>query len=297
MSRRALIGVLLVLAVILAGAGSLQARLEAARPLDVLETAELYLRSPKLADRLALSYDGLLADVYWIRAIQHFGGVRRSAATAKRYDLLYPMLDLTTSLDPYFGAAYVLGAIFLAEPHPAGPGRPDLSIKLLERAMRHQPEVWRFPQQAGFICYWYMRDYSQAADWFARGARLPGAPVWLRALEATSRAEGGDLQTSRELWQHLMVEAESDWMRETARFRLAQIEAFAAIDALTAILKQFASETGGRATGWDELIRAGYLRGIPVDPTGVPFMIHDGVEPTLSPNSPLYPLPVRPRAS
>ena len=61
----------------------------------------LYVRSPEAMRRLALSYDGLLADTYWIRAVQHFGATRRSTETNNRYDLLYPLLDLTTSLDPY----------------------------------------------------------------------------------------------------------------------------------------------------------------------------------------------------
>ena len=51
--------------------------------------------------RAALSYDAVLADVYWIRALQHFG--RRAPEANPRtgsYDLLYPLLDLTTTLDP-----------------------------------------------------------------------------------------------------------------------------------------------------------------------------------------------------
>ncbi len=38
----------------------------------------LYVQSPEVARRLALSYDVLAADVYWIRALQHFGGTRRA---------------------------------------------------------------------------------------------------------------------------------------------------------------------------------------------------------------------------
>jgi len=33
----------------------------------------LYLRSGRTADRLALTFDSLVADVYWIRTIQHYG--------------------------------------------------------------------------------------------------------------------------------------------------------------------------------------------------------------------------------
>ena len=51
------------------------------------------------------------------------------------YPLLYPLLDLTTTLDPVFNIAYRFGSIFLAEPYPGGAGRPDLAITLLEKGL------------------------------------------------------------------------------------------------------------------------------------------------------------------
>lgn len=70
----------------------------------------LYVRSPEAMKRLALSYQSLLADVYWIRAVQHYGGTRLSNDPNASYDLLYPLLDLTTSLDPRFNVAYLFGS-------------------------------------------------------------------------------------------------------------------------------------------------------------------------------------------
>ena len=54
------------------------------------------------ADRLFLSFDALAADVYWIRTIQHYGRDRKSTAPTGRFELLQPLLDLTTTLDPQF---------------------------------------------------------------------------------------------------------------------------------------------------------------------------------------------------
>ena len=74
----------------------------------------LYVRSGEALRRLSLSFSPLLADVYWVRAVQYYGGTRLSASTTRRYDLLYPLLDITTSLDPRFNIAYRFGSIFLA---------------------------------------------------------------------------------------------------------------------------------------------------------------------------------------
>jgi hypothetical protein len=283
----------MAMAVALGVAGALQARLDAARPVDTLESAELYVRSPKVLDRAALSYDALLADVYWIRAIQHFGSTRRSAATVKRYDLLYPLLELTTSLDPYFMAVYYLGSFFLAEPLPGGAGRPDLAVDLLRRGMTTYPHAWRLAQQTGFIHYWYLRDLDTAADWFQRASTMPEAPAWLTAMEATTRAQGGDLAASRRLWQQMMEAAEADWARETARFRLMQVDAAAAIETLEDIVTAYSAAHGRPPAGWDDLLRDGRLRGVPLDPTGSPFILTPDGRVELSATSRLYPLPER----
>jgi tetratricopeptide (TPR) repeat protein len=294
MTPRTQLGICAVIAMLLAVAAAVQARLEAARPVDALESAELYVRSAKALDRAALSYDALLADVYWMRAIQHFGGERRSSSGEKRFALLYPLLDLTTSLDPYFNAVYYFGAFFLAEPLPGGAGRPDLAIRLLERGAEHQPDAWRFPQQIGFVHYWYRRDYDEAATWFRQALSKPGAPQWLAALEATTRAEGGDLESSRRIWREIAETPESEDMRAAARFRLMQVEVFAAIDMLERLVQEFAAAHGRVPSGWSDLIRAGRLPGIPVDPTGAPLVLDASGRVTVSTDSALHPLPNRP---
>ena len=146
-------------------------------------------------------------------AIQHFGGTRRAAGGDKSYRLLYPLLDLTTTLDPHFSVAYRFGAIFLAEPYPSGPGRADQAIALLERGLAADPTKWQDAQDVGFVYYWWVSDYKTAAQWFDRASRIEGAPWWLRSMAATTLAEGGDRQSSRQLWQQLY---------ETRRQRLGE---------------------------------------------------------------------------
>src|SRR6185503_11238995 len=112
-------------------------------PVAPIEDDSLYLTSPRAARRMTLSYHALAADLYWIRAIQYFGGTRRMVEAGqtiadqdrRQYAALYPLLDLTTSLDPRFNLAYRFDSIFLAEPAPRGPGRPDLAIALLKKGL------------------------------------------------------------------------------------------------------------------------------------------------------------------
>jgi hypothetical protein len=260
-------------------------------PITVDRPGFLYVRSGETMKRLALGYKGALADVYWIRALQHFGRERLSPPEHTRtYSLLYPLLDLTTTLDPYFTIAYRFGAIFLGEPYPGGPGRPDLAIALLRKGLASQPARWQYMQDLGFVYYWHMQDYRAAAGWFQRASEVPGAPSWMGPLAAVTLAEGGNRQASRSLWQTI-AKSEEPWLRNSAAQRLLQLDAMDAIDFLEARIRGFRQARPTAPVTWEQLHAAGLLRGIPVDPTGVPYVITPDFHVTVSNESRLWPLP------
>jgi len=73
----------------------------------------LYLWSGTHVKRLFPGFEALAADVYWLRTVQYFGGERLFRAD-KRFELLRPLVDITTTLDPRLEIAYRYGAIFLS---------------------------------------------------------------------------------------------------------------------------------------------------------------------------------------
>jgi hypothetical protein len=258
----------------------------------------LYVRSGEAMRRMALGFAPVLADVYWVRAVQYYGGTRLSTSGTKRYDLLYPLLDITTSLDPRFNIAYRFGAIFLAEAYPGGAGRPDQAILLLEKGFRENPARWHYLEDIGFVFYWWVGDYRKAGEWFTKASQVPGAPWWLRPLAAVTSAQGGDRESSRRLWQAMQDTADNEWMRRTAELRLAQLDALDGIDRLAAAAAEFRARTGAFPGSWDAMVRARLIRGVPLDPGGVPFVLDPQAGTvTLSPESPLNPLPAGPQAA
>ena len=250
----------------------------------------LWIRSGALAQRLALGFDNLAADVYWIRAVVYFGGQRLT--TQKNYDQLFPLLDLVTSLDPHFKVAYRFGAIFLAEQFPGGAGRPDLATELLLKGIAADPRRWEYLQDIGFIHYFSRRDYIEAAEWFKRAGEVPGAPEWLAPLAATTLAQGGNRASSRMLWTQLRDGTDIEWIRTTAARRLRQLDAMDTIDELNRITATFTARHGRPPKEWEELAAEQRWRGIPVDPSGMPFALDPATgQVGLSPNSTLWPLP------
>jgi tetratricopeptide (TPR) repeat protein len=230
--------------------------------------------------------------VYWIRAIQHFGGERLQPHQdiRARYDLLYPLLDLTTTLDPFFKIAYRFGAIFLSEAPPGGPGRPDLAVALLRKAIAAQPGKWQYYHDIAFVYYWNLRDYRAAAEWFRRAADQPEAPNWLAPVAASMLTQGNDRASARFLWRQLL-NADQPWLRTTAKRSLLQIDAMDVMDQLDTRVRQYPPPAGERYS-WVWLVRRGALRGIPGDPTGTPYEIDpDTGRVTISQQSALFPMP------
>jgi hypothetical protein len=298
------VAVLLVCGALLASAAQLQAVREARYPARPDDREMLYVTSGAAVRRMAGAFAPLAADAYWIRTIQYYGGTKlklaknRGAvaadAAADRYALLYPLLDLTTTLDPRFNIAYRFGAVFLSEPYPAGAGRPDLAIALLEKGLRERPDKWEYMHDAGFVHYWYGHDYRAAAEWFRRAGDAPGAPWWLKSLAATTLAQGGDRRSSRLMWESIARSAEIDWLKRDAERRLLQLQALDDIDALQRAVDEFARRTATRPSEWTALVRAGVIPGIPLDPSRAPYELTADGRVGLSPSSALGPLPTEP---
>jgi hypothetical protein len=298
-ARLATLAVIALASLLLAAAARVQAAREAIYPAHEIDDGSLYLSGPAVR-RLTGGFNALTADVYWIRAILHYGGTKRrlaaqpTAAAPRDYALLYPLLDITTTLDPRFKIAYRFGSVFLAEAFPSGSGRPDLAIQLLEKGARAQPERWEYLQDIGFVHYWYRHDYRAAAEWFGRAANTPGAPWWLRSLAASTAAVGGDRRSSRVMWEAIRQSADNDWLRQDAERRLRQLQALDVIDQLQPRVDEFAHRAGRPPADWAAVVRAGLLRGIPLDPVGTPYELAPGGRVRLSERSPLFPLPVEP---
>lgn len=302
-------GVLLAAVVIgaLTGAGQIQAARERLYPRTTETEDAVYLTSGEALRHLTVGFNTLAADLYWIRALQHYGSTKRRlagasslvppsiAAASSDYLQLYPLLDITTTLDPRFKVAYRFGAIFLAESYPTGPGRPDLAVRLLEKGLRAQPDKWEYMQDIGFVHYWYDHDYHQAAERFRQAAAIPGSPWWLASLAATTSAEGGDRRSSRTMWQSIQESSESDWQRRDAARRLTQLDALDQIDQLQGIVDRETRKTGRPVTGWLGLVRARILPGLPVDPAGVPYGLSPDGRVRMDASSPLSPLPQEPQ--
>ena len=272
--------------VLFAGAlAPLQTRIDAETQSVAQEKEELLLRSGWLLRKLSLGYEALLADVYWTRAVQYYGG--KSAAHDPHFDLLAPLLDLTTALDPHLVVAYRFGAIFLAEPPPKGAGRPDLAAEFIRGGIAANPGEWRLWADLGFLYYWDLKDYAKAAETYLQGSRQPGAHPWMKAMAARIAQQGGSRQTSQLLWSELYDSTADPNIRRNAFEHLQTLKAEEDAEQLGEIVHQYQVRFAATPASVGDLVRAGLLPGSPVDPAGYPYVLGPGGKVLLHPSSPI----------
>jgi len=263
----------IVLAASLAGASLTVRRLDHLRAGATAEEA-LYVPSPKILKRMSLGYNGLLADIYWTRAVQYFGV--HHYVGSQQYKLLEPLLDIATTLDPHLVVAYEFGAIFLAQKPPEGAGDPDAAVRLVERGVRENPSEWRLYYNLGFIHYFERHDYAAAANAFERGSRVPGALAWMKVMAAQMSQHAGDLQTARFLWSSLYETTENADIRANAAKHLLALQVDEEVSVLEKLATGFHERSGRWPTNWAEMVAGGYLRGVPLDPTSRPYRLTPG---------------------
>ena len=232
----------------------------------------LYFNTPSSIRALALGYDSLIADLYWMRTIQYYGRRDEADRRTVRYKNLSALLDITTTLDPDLIDAFRAGSNFLAEPEPIGAGQQEEAIKLLDKGIGLHPEEWRLRFDKGMIYFWFHKDFQKAGQIWLEAFRVNGAPYWLEPLSAMAFSKGGQIDAAIALWQRQFQESSRADVRENAKNHLVSFQVAEERWGLEYLIEQYRLKTGSRPAGFDDLVRAGSLRGVPVDPSGVPYV-------------------------
>ena len=249
----------------------------------------LYLNG-KTARRISLSFNGLVADWYWMRSLQYVGkkilNVREDVAiddlSKLNLKLLAPLLDTATTLDPQFLDPYEYAAIVL----PAVDVQE--AIRITQKGIDANPNAWRLYQHLGYI-YWQQGNYQAASEAYGRGAQISGVPSWMEAMKAKMLADGGSRDTAREIYTRMFEQSNDEQVKDMARRHVLLLDSLDQRDALQKVLKTYRERAGRCPASWKELD----LRSIPVDadgapldPAGFPYVLRPGTcEIQLNPKS------------
>lgn len=285
-SSRSLWKALVAIPLLLAAAAFLQSRIDAQTRSEAVQKEELLVRSGTLLKKLSLGYDPLLADIYWTRVVQYYG--TRIGDRDANFDLLSPLLHITTTLDPHLVVAYRFGAIFLSEPKPAGAGRTDLAVDLVKRGIAANPDQWQLYYDLGVLYYWRLKDYRDASAAFLAASNRSNAPYMMLKLAAAGIAEkGGSIETSRMIFAELYRSTNDPKVQKMALEELQTLKAQEDETQLDKVIREYEKRSKRTAGSMLDLVNARLLPGIPVDPAGFPYIIGPDGKCRLSPKSPI----------
>lgn len=252
------------------------------------ESAEedLYFKGDSIK-QISLGFDGMIADYYWMSALQYVG--RKVGAhegdlmldNLKPLDprLLYPLLDTATTLDPQLDAAYAYGSTVL----PAI--SVEQAVKISQKGVAANPDDWRMYHRLGYI-YWKNSEFTRAAEVYANGAAKPNSPGWMPQMSARLQAEGGSRIVAREMYEQMLAQAQDEQTKDLLTKRLLQIESFDERDVISAALADFEQKNNRCPQNWREINAQlktakidsdNNLRldadGAPLDPLDTPYLL------------------------
>jgi tetratricopeptide (TPR) repeat protein len=195
----------------------------------------------------------LMADLYWLRALQYVG--RRIVARGGALNLddlasldlraLGPLLNAAIEFDPHFLAVYEYGAVVLEGI------APDQAIELIEKGIRENPQAWRLYHHLGYIL-WRQGCFREASEAYLRGARLSGAPRWMEAMAAHITAEGGSYMVAEEIYARLAETSEDEGIRALAKRRREALRVERELLMLRVALDAARTRLGRCPANWSE---------------------------------------------
>jgi tetratricopeptide (TPR) repeat protein len=241
-------------------------------PADLgVEDEKLYL-SGATVRRLTIAFNGLAADWYWMRSLQYVGrkilqrpeNVELDNLQSLNLKALAPLLDTATTLDPQFMDPYEYAAVVLPTVNV------QEAIRITRKGIDANPNAWRLYQHLGYI-YWQQHDYQAAAETYGRGAALPGAPAWMRAMKAKMETEGGSRSTAREIYTQMFEESSDTKVKDMARRRLMQLDSMDELDGLRKVFEAFRAKVGRCPASWKEIEPLLKTIRVPLDPSGAPL--------------------------
>lgn len=227
------------------------------------------LPRPELARAAALGFDSLLADYYWLRALQIVGGERKSMDP--HVPLLARLAELTVSLDPWVDHPYRFAAVWLN----TTPEAVRTANRILERGISYHPTDWRNRFYLSFNHFYYLSDAEAAARELAPAVGMPGAPAYLGRLLARLRSESGGLEVAEQYLLELLRQTDDPGRRRQYELAVLEIETERRARILDAARAAHRDRTGRDIERVEDLVQGpdAPLRALPPLPDGSTWIL------------------------
>lgn len=255
------------LAILGCGVVGTQVLLEQQRPSSAMAAELSYLPKGEYLRMAVLGYRQVVADLIWMRAVQHIGAKRD---TQLGYQWTYHAVDVLTDLDPTFVPPYQATGVFLG----VLVGRHEEGLAILSKGISHNPSVWQLPFLAGYISYYELCNPVAGGKYLRIAAQVPGAPAYLPRLAARMTVESGDPTAALEFLDRFSRTVTDERVREALALRMKEVLQEKDLLFLEEGIHRYRTKYGHGPAKLEDLMLHGVIRQLPVDPLGGQYQIH-----------------------
>ena len=225
---------------------------------------DLRLEPPaaKALEFLSLDHRGLVADILFIRAIQHTGSlVWKPLNFALDSPWKYAIMDRVTRLDPRYYNAYLFSGMGLIQDFD------DILLArpILERGLENFPESWELPFWLGYDFYLYQNDFATASHYLLLAAEKPDAPKSFFALLLKTLNRQGAYHQAQALMTKMAADQPPGSTKIIYEKKAERLKDLARLQDATIL---FAKNEKRQINELDELLESGLIKKIPTDPLG-----------------------------
>jgi len=229
------------------------------------ETYNVYIEpqpfSPAAARFVSFGAREFVADIYWLKLIQYYGG----GDPQGKYRKLAELFNTVTELSPKFATAYTTGLLILP-----GEGFVDQALALGAKGEKNLPDSWEIPYNTGLVYHIYKKDYVQAAKEFEKAASLPNAPANARYFAAVYYNQADQRQTAYQIFKNLYESSTNDFVKDRAKKYVEHLDIFFALqDAIHRYQDKFHQPPDNLI----QLVEKKIISTIPVSPLNIQFVI------------------------
>ncbi|HVG59461.1 MAG TPA: pilus assembly protein, partial [Hyalangium sp.] len=250
----------------------------------------------ELLRTLGAGQQSLVADYYWLQAIQATGRGGSSLEATRYLDLFY-YADLVTDLDPKFYKVYT----FSGNTIPTNLGRETWvntaeARKILEKGVKHFPEDSTLRLYLAYNLSYFFNEHAAATEHLRIAASLPNVNKFVPEIATRMLAYNRRFDAALEMVKSFRDNETDPVMQKVFDERIQEIYREQALIQVDDALAAFKKREGRLPQQLSELVRSGDLSEIPVDPMGgVIYITEEGKSASTSSPLRLEPIDYRKR--
>jgi len=225
------------------------------------ELGDPFVPRPEVAKLSSLGFHAVMADYYWLQAVQIVGA---SIRPEDEGTLLGRFIDVVTTVDPWVGHPYRFAAIWLTG------SEEDVrqANRLLERSLEYHPDDWRNRFYLGFNHFYYLEENEPAAHWLEEAAKIKGSPPYLAGLAARLGAGESGIQVAARMIRRLMADTDDPYAKAEYEKMLDEIETERRVRFIDAAREAYRKGHGADIQSVEDLLKGPHpvLEELPPEP-------------------------------